>query len=381
MKTNKKKLIISIIAILVTLGAIGGSLAWFFINESSYVDYGSDIACEAGQSLEISNDGGKTWSGFIKNDGFNSSTVDITGDGINMFRPVSIDETTNPTGFQPAVALDEEGTGDYIDINLMFRTTSKMNVYLNGESYISPTNPTLGGNMFGNFSRDNIAGATRVAFIEVTEDEETGDEEYELKMIWAPNPYYELSKSAGGVYTFTSSGTRETYYYTEYVDGEYVKKAYTSDDFASGKFLAGNTYADISNGGESAVLFSTNPTAGNFDYKKMIIRIWFEGTDREASEALAGGKVSAKLKFTGINKSEPSEETMAALDNIEYDTSTKKLTGVLSGMYFSTNGYTWTAYNEAKPNLPSLSSGMKLYFRYNESKNVLKTDVKTVTIP
>lgn len=378
---SKKKLIISIVAVLITLGAIGGSLAWFFINESSYVDYGSDISCEAGQSLEISNDGGKTWSGFIKNEGFSSSTVDITGDGINMYRPSAIDETSNPSGFQPAVALDEKGTGDFIDIDLMFRTTSKMNVYLNGESFISPTNPTLGGNMFGNFSRDYIAGATRVAFIEVTDNEETGAEEFDLKMIWAPNPKYELSKSTGGVYTFTVNGFRETYYYTVYEDGEYIKKAYTSDDFAESRFVAGNTGADISNGGESAVLFSTNPTAGQFDYKKMKIRIWFEGTDREASEALAGGKVAAKLKFTGVNKAEPSEESLNALENIKYDTSTKKLTGVLSGMYFSTNGYTWSAYNEAEPNLPTLSTGMNLYFRYNESKNISKTDVKKVTIP
>lgn len=378
---NKKKLILSIVAILILLATIGGTLSWFFINESSYVDYGSDIACEAGQSLEISNDGGENWSGFIDNSDFSSSTVDITGNGIDMFRPVSIDETSNPTGYQPAAAIDDEGTGDFIDIDLMFRTTSKMNVYLNGESYLDPQNPQLGGNMFGNFSRDFIAGAMRVAFIEVTEDEESGEDQYELKMIWAPHPNYELSKSTGGVYTFSQTGTRETYYYTEYVDGEYVKKAYTSDDFATGKFVAGSTNADISNGGESAVLFSTNPTAGEFDYKRLKIRIWFEGTDREASEALAGGKISAKLKFTGINKAEPSEETMAELDNIKYDSSSKKLTGVLSGMYFSTNGYTWTAYNAEKPNLPSLSSGMNLYFRYNETKNVLKTDVKKVTIP
>ena len=378
---NKKKLIIGIVAICVTLTAIGGTLAWFFINESSYVDYGSDISCEAGQSLEISIDGGENWSGFVSNEGFKSSTVDITGDGINMYRPVSIDETSTPTGFQSATAIDETGTGDFIDIDLMFRTTSKMNVYLNGESYISPTNPTLGGNMFGNFSRDYIAGATRVAFIEVTDNAETGAEEYDLKMIWAPNPKYQLSKSTGGVYTFTVNGTRETYYYTVYENGEYVKKAYTPDDFAAGKFFAGNTGADISNGGESAVLFSTNPTAGEFDYKKLKIRIWFEGTDREAREALAGGKVAAKLKFTGVNKAEPSEEELDALDAIAYSSSSKTLTGVLPGMAFSTDGYTWTAYNEAKPNLPTLSSGMTVYLRYNETKNSLRTDVKKIVIP
>ncbi|MBE7064921.1 MAG: hypothetical protein E7384_03795 [Ruminococcaceae bacterium] len=378
---NKNKLVISIVAILVALTAIGGTLAWFFINESSYVDYGSDISCEAGQSLEISIDGGKSWSGFVSNEGFKSSTVDITGDGINMYRPVSIDETSNPTGYQPAVAIDENGVGDFIDIDLMFRTTSKMNVYLNGESYISPTNPTLGGNMFGNFSRDYIAGATRVAFIEVTDNVETGAEEYDLKMIWAPNPKYQLSKSTGGIYTFTVNGSRETYYYTVYEDGEYVKKAYTSDDFATSRFLAGNTGADISNGGESAVLFSTNPAAGEFDYKKMKIRIWFEGTDREASEALAGGKVAAKLKFTGLNKAVPSEENLNALDAVEYDVSSKSLTGVLSGMAFSTDGYTWTAYNDAKPNLPNFDSGMIVYLRYNETKGSLRTDIKKIMIP
>ncbi len=377
---NKKILIISIIAIAVVLTAIGGSLAWFYINESSYVDYGSDIACEAGQSLEISIDGGENWSGFITNDGFGSSTVDITGNGIDMFKPVSIDETTSPTGFQRAVAVDENGSGDYIDIDLMFRTTSKMNVYLNGESYIKPVNPNLGGNMFGNFSRDFIAGATRVAFIEVTEDAE-GAEQYDLKMIWAPNPSYQLSKSTGGIYTFSASGSRETYYYTEYEDGEYVKKAYTSNDFATSKFVAGSTGADISNGGESAVLFSTSPSAGEFDYKRMIIRIWFEGTDREANEALAGGKVSAKLKFTGISKAVATEDSQSEIDNITYNTETNSLDGILPEMYFSTNGYTWIAYNEAKPNIPTLSSGMKIYFRYNETKSYLKTDVSEIVIP
>lgn len=379
---NKKKLIISItVAVLIVLAAIGGSLAWFYINESSYVDYGSDIACEAGQSLEISIDGGKTWAGFVTNDGFSSSTVDITGDGINMFSPMSIDETNNPTGFQGAVAVDENGAGDFIDIDLMFRTTSKMNVYLNGESYVSPANVNLGGNMFGNFSRDYIAGATRVAFIEVTDDANTGEEEYALKMIWAPNPSYQLTKSTGGIYTFTASGTRETYYYTQYEEGEYVQKEYTAKDFATSKFVAGSTGADISDGGNSAVLFSTDPSAGEFDYKKMKIRIWFEGTDREASEALAGGKVAAKLKFTGINKAVATEESQEAIDNIAYDPATNSITGVLENMYFSTDGYTWNAYSVTRPNLPVLSSGMTLYFRYNETKSNLRTDVKEIIIP
>ena len=129
------------------------------------------------------------------------------------------------------------------------------------------------------------------------------------------------------------------------------------------------------------MLFSTDPAAGKFDYKRMIIRIWFEGTDREASEALAGGKVAAKFKFTGINKAAPSAADVNALDAVEYNSSSKTLTGVLSGMYFSTDGYTWTAYNATKPNLPKLSSGMTVYLRYNETKNSLRTDAIKITIP
>ncbi len=363
---TKKKLIFSILSILLVLTLIAGVYAWFYINESTYVDFGSDIVCEAGKSLEVSDDGGQTWSGVITRTGFSSETQDITGDGLNLYRPTKMDDYNRPITFEHATVYDASThKGDYVELNLMFRSTSAMNVYLDGESFVAPADPNKTGNIFGNFSRDYIAGATRVAFIE----------NGQTKMIWAPNPTYQLTRGENGIHSFNAQGEIETYYYT---DTNKTQQAFTAADYAASHLVVGSTNADVATTGKSAKLFSIDPPEGDFGYATLTVRIWFEGTDREASEALAGGKVNVKLKFTGIDKSQVTAAQQQALNGVTYGSGT--VSGLQEGMSFSVDGQTWTAYTPTSPNLPSLNGISQLFVRIDETASHFASAVKTLTI-
>ncbi len=359
---TKKKIVFSILSIVLALTLVAGVYAWFYMNESTYVDYGSDIVCEAGKSLEISADNGNSWDGVISLTGFSSEMQDITGDGVNLYYPTKMDDYNQPVSYDVATVYNSTTKeGDYVELTLRFRSTSAMDVYLSGESFVSPANPDKTGNIFGDFSRDYIAGATRVAFIE------NGT----TKMVWAPNPEYQLTRNENGAYHFTTAGTPETYYFT---DTNHAVQPYTAEDYATSRFVTGSTGADVDTTGKSARLFSIRPSADDYGYADLTVRVWFEGTDREACHALAGGQVKVKLKFTGIDKSEVSTAQQQTLNAVSY--SGGSVRGYLEGMSLSTDGKTWTDY----PALPDLNGCTQAFVRYKETASHFASAVKAITI-
>ena len=97
MKTKKLRLF-AIYIILPVLMLLTTSYAWFYINQQVEVNYTPNIECEAGHSLEISVDGGKTWT----------KTDYITAKGVNG-KDIGM--------IQPTIWQDSEGT-----VHAMFRT-------------------------------------------------------------------------------------------------------------------------------------------------------------------------------------------------------------------------------------------------------------------
>ena len=94
MKRKKMGFIILTSIYLLILLIISTSFAWFFINKEVEVDYGTEITCEAGSSLEISmledvsDNGEESWSefsGYVKYNGPSAKIEDITGDGKTLF--------------------------------------------------------------------------------------------------------------------------------------------------------------------------------------------------------------------------------------------------------------------------------------------------------
>ncbi len=372
---NKKRIIISSICLILLFSLIGGTYAWFYVNEEVTVSYGNSVFCEAGDSLEISllDDGVPSrWTSSIDYSTGEFSLVDISGDGTKLYRPTEIDEEQQPVALLPAASTQEEGINyDYIEMDLAFRSVSKMNVYLSEDSFIEPVNPNnSASNIYGNFSRDYIAGAMRVAVIE----------DSQLKMLWAPNSKYQLIQNANGSFQFKTgeAGDSEAesayYYYGEDENGELVQKEVPTDLYASKTFVIDSTGAKKGYSGNSPVIVSLNPeTEGGYDQKNVKIRIWFEGTDREAHQALAGGNVNIRLKFVGVSK-EIDETKQATINAISFNQSNGSLSGLSQGMVFSTDGRTWTEYNSGSSNLPTLETGSSIYIKYPETDFTYETD-------
>lgn len=377
---NKKRIIFSSICVILLVALVGGTLAWFYMNEEVTISYGNSIFCEAGDSLEISLvESGSTsrWTSAIDYRSGEFTTVDITGNGKNLYRPAEIDENQQPFGFNEAVSsLSDSKYYDYIELEVAFRSLSKMNVYLSDESFISPADPeNATGNIYGNFSRDYIAGAMRVAILE-------GDE---VKMLWAPNSGYQLIKYPNGSYSFNSgengfSEPESSYsYFAENADGELVETVVSSEEYASKRFVVDGTGANKHDSGNSAVLLTLDPASeGAYDQKNVRIRIWFEGTDREAHQALAGGNVNVKLKFVGIYKDTDADK-QTKIDSITFNEGNSTFGGVSEGMVFSIDGRNWTTVNAAASNLPRLQDGQSIYFKYPETESTYETDYKMFT--
>jgi hypothetical protein len=360
---------------------VGGTVAWFYLNEEVTIGYGNSIFCEAGDSLEIAlvkNGTPSRWSSMIDHSAGDFSVVDITGDGYHLYRPSEIDEVQQPVGFVPAISsLDDESSFDYIEMEVAFRSLSKMNVYLSDESYIQPVNPDDdGSNIYGDFSRDYIAGAMRVAIIDGSD----------VRMLWAPNSQYELVRHGDGTFSFRTglngNSTRENSYsyYVRDPEGSFSEQQVTADEYAAKKFIVDSTGASKAYSGNSASLISLNPASeGEYDQKTVKIRIWFEGTDREAHQALAGGNVNVKLKFVGINKEEAEETKQRDIENITFNDATGEFDGLRDGMVFSTDGLKWNTYHSGNSNLPALESGSSIYIKYPESDTHFETVYRKFT--
>ena len=372
---NKKRIIFSSISVILLMALIGGTLAWFYINDEVSVNYGNSIFCEAGDSLEIAlveNGVPTRWSSSVDYSRDDFTTVDISGDGYHLYRPAEIDENQQPNGFVEAVSsLDDRISYDYIEMEVAFRSVSKMNVFLSDESYIEPVDPdNTATNIHGKFSRDYIAGAMRVAIIDGSD----------VKMLWAPNSKYQLIQNENGSYAFKSGENGDSIpessysYFAEDENGDLYEKVVSADDYASKKFVVDSTAATKNNSGNSAALVSLNPqTEGSYDQKTVKIRIWFEGTDREAHQALAGGNVNVKLKFIGIYKEQAEESKQDAINSISFNQDASTFSGLAEGMVFSTDGRSWTAYNPKAPNLPTLTSGSSIYIKYPETDSHYET--------
>ena len=386
---NKKRLIFTTSLYLLIVLTVTTTFAWFFINREIEIDYTSEIICQAGTSLEISMLNGideetqeedwSQYSSYIKYTGVNAKIEDISGDGKNLYRPTAItnDPETGeliPEGLAPAVKTDEDGYGEFLEVEVKLRTTSTMNVYLSGASEILPINTSdTDKNVFGDFPKDYIAGAIRVAILE---KDENGNEE--LKMIWAPNPYIHLKKE-GNSYSCKDGGEIETYYYYK-IDsntGKMVKYQVTSDEYASKLFVLGNTETTELMTGKSPVITNLSPSLDSIYEQRIVIRVWFEGTDREANQALSGGKVRMNLKFIGMQeKLDASDTNVALVESVSFTEVDGKVTEVVnmtSDMYYSFDGYTWEQYDESKQdsiisNINGRTENLIMYIKYPENE-------------
>ena len=416
MKKKNSKLNSIIVSLILSVAlSINVTFAWFFLNTDVEVEYGSEIVCETGTSLEVSmyegldSSGKEIWSTHsnkVSKGTVSAKLQDITGDGQNLYTAGTLKAdstgTLIPSNFAVASNIDSTGYGDFIELRVQLRSSSPMDIYFGKASAILPVyDGANDDNIFGNFSKDYIAGAMRVAVIEGT-SAKYGD----LKMIWAPNPNYYLRKENNGTYTFFTDGLVEEYkYYKLDEDGNSYLHTVTADEYFNKQFIYGNVGADdtMINGSPllSSLTYQENDDAANrrvagFWYSDLVVRIWFEGTDREANQALSGGQAKMNVLFNGIQRKDALQANEDALSAVRLVTKTDVygtkyvFENVTEDMYFSSNGKDWTKvqFNGTSSNLPSnIEDVMKaspdkktytLYFKIPETLDYRESSLKYI---
>ncbi len=383
MKTNTKKILKSA-AILygVLLGVILVSvLAWFVLDKSARKGGKDDMTITASGNLEISLDGDSWNKKLIPQNSYNCPI--ITSDGVNFYYSDTLNTDDDPLLDEAEGFFDINSSEDksdfYVDVVVHFRDNGNSSVYLQNSSFIKGVDMGIDSATGKNVPKGAIAGALRVAFYEIPADK-VGDSAYQptaddLKCIWIPNDKNEISTDADGNIKFNSNGKREDTY--GYLSSAAELNTWAAEDYAGGKIAVGNTDLATSSATANAVYYTINSATPLLDFdgsegaeKTLLIRIWVEGTDREAQSRLSSDMVRYKFDFVAIEKQNPSDADVAALKSIAYDGS-NGLTYTAQGYDFLTHpilysydGITWAPYE--KTNHPGISNG--LYTKPNGDK-------------
>jgi hypothetical protein len=317
----------------------------------------------------MSLDNGVTWGsrldiGIDENFAFEN---DVTGNGISLYKATLKDSNGYPITFATATA-----NKDYLDFDIMFRSMAKVTLFLEKSSSIQPyagiTEPLLIGSSvarkssFGDYSRDLIAGAVRVAFIEYdyTTEFVLNDD---LKLTWAPNPNYHMVYDDGDYLADINSLVVQDYDYINVVSNEF-------GGLMRHPFLKDNINADHETKtafGDFELTKMSN-VVNNYNMAKIKIRIWVEGNDRDAVVALKGGLFKIDLRFSGLNKG----------NNLNVPTVTANTTSYSINNYTSTMehsldyGNNWISYSEN--NSPSFEEGDFVWVRFFETSNAFASN-------
>lgn len=129
----------------------------------------------------------------------------VTGNGLKFFEPYLNRRTgtvlKNGNAWQGREITTSNSEGRFIDVDLYFRGTSERDVFLAADSLVAPKN--IDGNFsdFGAFSKDYIAAASRVAFLDAKKEN--------VSFIWAPNADVELVYNESGYTRVTDKVTED----------------------------------------------------------------------------------------------------------------------------------------------------------------------------
>ncbi len=384
---KKAKVFSILLSVLLLIVAIS-SFAWFYSNNVVNLQPKKDLTVSVGADLKVALDGeNPEYGNKIEMELTNTSLRDCSGDGLTFFDFGTLDDSDKPVLETYQEVATDERSKYVIEINLLLQTANAIDVYLGKDSFVHPDEEIKENPVYNNVNSNYIAGCARVAFVEV---DENGDEH--LKYVWAPNSKYQVMKT-NNVYSVTKNGTRETSYgyyaYNQARDGVQLY-TYTTEDYLNGKF----TIAEGSELCSSTAIQSSLPVVsfgeeGVLQTKRLKVRIWFEGTDREAHAAMNKGEVYYNLSFMGISKLSPLQEDLDKLNTIQcahksgdlyglyYGNTTTEPTGVL----YSFNGLDWMSLGSGS-SFTATTEEQKLYLKLAETVRYKpSTQYVTVTIP
>ena len=351
---------IKLFIIMITL--IAASYAWF-TNGTRLGMEGLSISTRAVQNLSFSLDGGITWNddtslNLDENFEFNS---EITGDGIRLYVPSTRREDGTPVSFRNATV-----NKDYLEFEIQFKSDNPTGIFLDSDSFVHPTagieeNKLIGSDVLrksssGNFSRDLIAGSIRVSFVENDMINDKFIPQNKTKLVWAPNPNYELIKN-NNVYTFNlESNSLQDY---SYLNPNTLNKEVVPN------------LKDNINASYNTMFTSGDPMLTYIDedagISSITVRIWVEGNDRETQTSLKGGVFRIYLNFIGISKMINDTIPEVSIDQ-------NKIVGLTTEMEYSIDyGNHWI--DVINDDL-TFNLGNTVYVRYKETKSKYSSEYK-----
>ena len=368
-----------LIAIVVSIFVF--SYAWFVHEENSNLE-GVSIGTAKTNNIMISSDGNSEWGNTFNIDvgeGFRFNN-EVTSDGIKFYKANLKDEYGNPLSFTNAV-LNE----DYIEFDVWFKNDSSVKLFLEEDSSVTPECGTnkedlvlvpgsdkkiddiVRASAYGDFSRDLIAGAVRVAFVRYNFNEETNSFELEDKpvLIWAPNKNYEITENDGWFSADVESTNSQSYKYIKVNSSN----NFNEEDLDNLKDVISASY-DTKRANGDPVLASIDTEDGLEKKAGVRVKVWVEGNDRDAVSALKGGIFKINLSFVGITKDENNN-----IPNVKANDVSKTIDGINEHMEYSIdNGLTYVEYK----NIVTFDKNATVLVRYKETDDLLAS--KTVIV-
>lgn len=301
----KEKLVSSAIKLFIAICLlIMTTYTWFLHNKEISVKQ-LTAGTAAINQVQISLDNGITWlekAEFDIEDNF-ILYREITSDGIQFYKPNAKESDGTPTNFVVA-----NKNKDYLEYKVLFRSATPAKIYLEKKSSVYPAagkNPVYLINSTevirespnGNFSKDLIAGAVRIAFIDNDKIDGNFVPQNTPKFIWAPNKGYQVRYENDKYTGYLDSFEPQEYTYTKVVDSNTFYNLNLTNIVEEI-----NASLDTRSSGDDIILTTIDNNSQNKDenIKAVTIRIWVEGNDREAIYSLKGGQFKINLSFLGL---------------------------------------------------------------------------------
>jgi len=278
-------LVVALIAVLAT-----ASFSWFVMRDDNKIN---EFRVGVSKSLNLSlvDDGG-TDDDIVTNWGESFTLKPIWGDARDFFVP----EYQRAEVVAGSGVYDDLPTGNYLSIDNVndyafvmefgLSINSYVDLYLDftTETYSRVTvckGSKVRKSAYGDFSRDYIIGATRVAIFE----------EDVLKMVWIPNSTIQLVELEDGTCELLTDGEVEQSY-------TFLKQNQTTFSIETNGQPNGNVIVDDVVYVWGDITSENCPTITTFIGQKQFRAItWVDGNDRECTNALVGGKINVNLCF------------------------------------------------------------------------------------
>lgn len=256
--------------------------------EIAVVEHGADapVAAEYGTSLNLDEN-----CVVLKN----LKLTEVTGEGLILQKP----QLKQDGGIASPVSGVWESayeSRDYICFDLYIRSKAPLDIYLGAESSVEPNSSVLTGpgstekSEYGNFSKDCVVGATRVAILDAKSEKR--------ELLWIPRPDIQLTGTTGNFTVETnvlSEETRKHIYWN-------IDQKKTEDTKAVHSVINGSR-VELGTDHKIVTLAEKN-TTDNYYYNHVVYKLWIEGEDSEARLALAKGQFTMNIRLAG--KRQPS---------------------------------------------------------------------------